>query len=102
MNDVFEHQGSPNFDLFLEAVLSWPLQTKIGMALFAITWLVGGNVLMHFSLRRRGIPYWKTMFPTPDGFRAVFGLNWNEWLVLVLLALTAFSFAAWGMAGAEG
>lgn len=62
--------------------------------MFAATWLVGGNILMYFSLKRRGIPYWKVLVPS---FKTTFGLNGKEYLILGILAVTSLGFAMWGV-----
>ncbi len=84
----------PDFNFFIEAFLSWPTQTQIGIVLFAVTWLIGGNVLFYFSMKRRGIPYWKILIPS---FKTTFGLNGKEWFILAVLAFTSLSFGIWGM-----
>ncbi|MFT5521385.1 MAG: hypothetical protein ACI9IA_001986 [Enterobacterales bacterium] len=54
----------PTFSDFYEMFLNWPLQTQIGIVLFACIWILGGNVLTYFSLKRRGLPWWKAFIPT--------------------------------------
>ena len=93
MSEVQEIRKPPDFDFFIEAFLGWPTQTQIGVVMFAATWLIGGNILFYFSMKRRGIPYWKIMVPS---FKTTFGLNGKEWFILALLAVTSLSFASWG------
>ncbi len=89
-----EAQEVPSLDYFIEAFLNWPTQTRIGFIMFAATWLIGGNILFYFSMRRRGIPYWKILVPS---FKTAFGLNSKEWCILAVLAVTSLSFASWGI-----
>lgn len=94
MSTTQEVRKPPGCDFFIDAFLGWPTQTQIGVVMFAATWLIGGNILFYFSMRRRGIPYWKIMVPS---FKTTFGLNGKEWLILAALAVTSLSFAAWGI-----
>ena len=56
-------------------------------------WLVGGNVIVGLSCRRRELSWW-------SGFRRfnyrVLRMNWIEWLALILLAVV--SLAIMGLA----
>jgi hypothetical protein len=56
-------------------------------------WLVGGNVIVALSCRRRGLSWW-------SGFRRfnyrVLRMNWIEWMALILLAVV--SLAIMGLA----
>ncbi len=94
MSEVHDVRKPPDLDFIIEAFLSWPTQTQIGIIMFAATWLIGGNLLFYFSMKRRGIPYWKILVPS---FKTTFGLNAKEWLILAGLAVTSLSFGAWGI-----
>jgi hypothetical protein len=62
--------------------------------MFAATWLIGGNILTYFSMRRRGIPYWKILIPS---MKIAFGMNRKEYLILGALAVSSLAFAYWGI-----
>ena len=94
MSDAEQIQNVPSFGDFYEIFLSWPTQTQMGIVLFAATWLVGGNILMYFSMKRRGISYWKILIPS---FKTTFGLNSKEYSILGALAVSSLAFAVWGM-----
>ena len=91
MNETEKIQNIPNFS---ELFLSWPTETQIGMVLFAVTWLVGGNILIYFSMKRRGIPYWKIIIPS---VKIPFGMDGKEYLILGALAALSLTFAMWGI-----
>jgi hypothetical protein len=60
-------------------------------------WLVGGNIIVALSCRRRGLPWW-------SGFRRFhyrsLRMNWIEWLALILLGVV--SLAIIGLAVRSG
>jgi len=60
---------------------------------FAV-WLIGGNVLLAFHYRRRGLPMWSGF--KPFAF-PVAHFVWFEWISLVLLAVGALAFLAIGI-----
>ncbi len=94
MDSSEQIQNIPTFGDFYQMFLGWPQQTQIGIVMFAATWLIGGNILMYFSMKRRGIPYWKVLVPS---FKTTFGLSGKEYLILAVLAFTSLSFAVWGI-----
>jgi len=94
LSDAEHIKNVPSFSDIFEIFLSWPTQTQLGIVLFAVTWLVGGNILMYFSMKRRGIPFWKILIPS---FKTTFGLNGKEYLILGALAVSSLAFAAWGI-----
>ena len=93
-------QSIPSFEEFMQAILNWPLRTQIGFLIAVILWLIGGNLLVYTSMKRRGIPYWKSFLPTPSAFRATFSLNKREWFILFVLAVASLSFGMWGITSA--
>jgi len=93
MSEAQEIRKPPDFDFFIDAFIGWPAQTQFGIVMFAATWLIGGNILFYFSMKRRGIPYWKILIPS---FKTTFGLNGREYLILAALAVTSLTFATWG------
>jgi hypothetical protein len=86
----------PAFD-FWEMFSAWPVQSQVSCILVVTIWVGGGNLLSYFSLRRRGIPYYKSLNP----FSGV-GLDFNktELLILALLAISSLAIGFWGMANA--
>ena len=94
MNKTNTNPIVPTFSDFYQIFLNWPLQTQIGIILFASIWIIGGNTLIYISLRRRGVPYWKAFFPTTRVFR---GFNKTEFIILALLAIASLSSGMWGI-----
>ena len=86
----------PTFSQLLESMQSWPLQTQIGVFLFAAIWIIGGNIVFLRSLKRRGISWRKSLIPAISHFT---GLNKSEWLALGVLAVVSLAFGAWGISG---
>ncbi len=84
----------PTFASVYEIFLSLPLQTQIGIVMFASIWIVGGNILTYYSLRRRGIPWWKAFIPTTKVFA---GFSKIEYGILGFLAIASLGSAMWGM-----
>jgi DMSO/TMAO reductase YedYZ heme-binding membrane subunit len=58
-------------------------------------WLIGGNVIVAVSCRRRGLP-WSSGF-RPFNYRPLLGMSWVEWLAVVLLAVTSLAIMGLGM-----
>lgn len=58
-------------------------------------WLVGGNVIVAVSCRRRGLPWWAGF--RPFNYRPLLGMSWVEWLAVVLLAVTSLAIMGQGM-----
>ena len=93
---------SVEFEQFFLAISSWPLQTKIGLSLCFLTWLVGGNIVFYLSLKRRGESYWKALIPTRKGMKAMYSLSGYEWAALACLAVFSLACASWGMSAQNG
>ena len=68
-----------------------PALRLVFFALCAITWLIGGNILVALHYRRMGKSVWSGFksfaFPWKD-------FNAKEWLVLLALAVVTFIFGA--------
>ena len=94
MDGTQEVQNISNLDTFSEMFSNFPIQTQVGIGLMAVVWLIGGNVLLYFSMKRRSIPYWKILIPFSG---TIFGFNTKEWFILALLAVTALLFGMWGI-----
>jgi len=58
-------------------------------------WLVGGNVIVAVSCRRRGLP-WSSGF-RPFNYRPLLGMSWIEWLAVILLAVISLATMALGL-----
>lgn len=65
----------------------------IFLCLFAVTWLGGANILIHFHRKRIG----EDLFSESHPFKY---FNAKEWLILVLLLFTSLTFGV--MAGMYG
>ena len=63
--------------------------------------MVGGNLIVFRSMKRRGIPYSSAFVPTPSGIKAVFGLNGAEWAAMLLVVYPSFLIGAHGLANAS-
>ncbi len=94
MSQSEQFQNVPTFATLYEAFLTWPTQTQVGLVMFAATWLVGGNIVIYFSMKRRGIPYWRVFVPS---YRFKLGLNAKEYVILAVLACLSLGFAMWGI-----
>jgi len=80
-------------ELFQTILATWPDQAFIGFGLFFGIGLIGGNLVFMYSLRRRGLPYWKLFLPSSKVFS---GLNSKEWGVLLVLAFLSITSVNWG------
>jgi hypothetical protein len=58
-------------------------------------WLVGGNVIVALSCRRRGFPWWSGF--RPFNYRHLLGLSWMEWLAVALLAVISLAVMGLGL-----
>jgi hypothetical protein len=58
------------------------------VACAAVTWLIGGNVLVAFHYKRVGGAWWSGFRPFAFPFRA---FNAREWLILAVLAVTSLT-----------
>jgi hypothetical protein len=61
------------------------------LVLFAVTWLVGGNILVASHYRRLGKSPWSGFRPFAFPFA---NFNAREWLILMGLALLSMIFGA--------
>ena len=57
-------------------------------------WLIGGNVLVAFHYRRRGLPAWSGLRPFDFPFGS---FNKWEWLILIALAFSSLGIMAVGI-----
>lgn len=84
----------PQFRDLYEMFLGWPTQTQSGLLLSVSLWIIGGNILSIYSLKRRGIPLWNIIVSSP---KVAFGFNRVEWAILACLAVASLSSAMWGI-----
>ena len=61
------------------------------VVLAAVTWLIGGNVLVAHHYRRLGEPWWHGFRPFDFPFT---NFNRREWAIVALLAFVSLSFMA--------
>ena len=81
----------PNmFDVFA----SWPIETQIYLGLCAVTWLIGGNIVIALHYRRVGKPWWSGFKPFAFPWR---DFNGREWGMLGALVIVAFTFGSCGI-----
>lgn len=83
----------PNLSDILSALTTMPLGQQILLVLFAVTWIVGGNVLVMFHSKRIGKQWYETFTNPGWPFK---DFNKAEWTILIVLAITSMAF---GMAG---
>jgi hypothetical protein len=85
----------PSFEFFLGVFAKMPPLQLLFIILFAVTWLIGGHILIAFHYRRLGKPWWSGLKPFVFPFK---DFNTREWLILLCLAITALSFGAIALA----
>jgi hypothetical protein len=68
---------------------------KIGFLILILGAVIGGNFVVFRSIKRRGIPLRTAFLPTPAGFKAVCGLNIEEWACLLFLVVPSFLLGHW-------
>ena len=61
----------------------------IFIVLAAVTWLIGGNILVMFHYKRRGMNPWSGFTPFVFPFSK---FNLKEWLWLLFLFIITFAF----------
>ncbi len=71
---------------FHDIIAHNPTAALILMVLSMSTWLIGGNILVAFHFRRRGLPMWSGLIP----FRfRLSDFNATEWLIFAALLVVA-------------
>jgi hypothetical protein len=83
-------ESQPDFGKALELLSRLSPEQLVLLALFAGTWLIGGNVLLVVHYRRLGRPWWSGFRPFAFPFK---DFNGKEWLILVALAVLSLTFA---------
>ncbi len=87
--------NTPSVEFLVGAFEMMPPLQLLFLCLFAATWLIGGNVLVAFHYRRLGKPWWSGLKPFAFPLRH---FNKQEWLVLLALFITAFTFGVIALA----
>ena len=73
---------------------------EIGFFILILSAVIGGNFVVFRSMKRRGISLITAFLPTPAGFKAVYGLNIEEWACLLFLVVPSFFIGAFGISNA--
>ena len=82
------------FSDFLAALQGLPYKQILFLGLAAVTWLIGGNILVATHYKRIGKPWFSGFRP----FAFPFGnFNLKEWLILFGLAVLTFAFGIIGI-----
>jgi hypothetical protein len=79
------------FTVWQKIIQNNPAATLILLALVAVVWLIGGNVLVASHYRRLGKSPWSGFKPLAFPFRH---FNSREWLILVALAIFSLGLVA--------
>lgn len=82
-------EDPPSFAAMFEIFGAMPRLQLAFLALAAVTWLVGANVLVAFHYRRLGKPAWSGFRPFAFPFK---NFNAREWLILVVLMVISLTF----------
>lgn len=89
--------------LLIQSAVDWFIASSMAVKVLIIVAIVNlvfsSMLLIYFSAKRRGIPYWKTLMPTPSGYEAALDLSAFEWMVYILIFLVSsglVSLAIWG------
>jgi len=88
-----EEQAPIPLDI-IDLVRSWPRETQIYIGLFAVTWLIGGNIVVALHYKRVGKPWWSGFKPFAFPWR---DFNGREWAMLGILAFVALTFGSCGI-----
>ncbi len=89
----------PGVETLVQSIADLPDHNFTAIVIGVLLWLVGGNIVGYLSLKRRGIPFWQVMVPDLNAFKAVFGMNIIEWLIIIALAVISLSLIYWGCTG---
>ena len=68
-----------------------PTSQVMLLALVAVVWIGGGNLLFYFHNRRLGKRWWQAMNPLDPPFK---DFNSREWLILVALVIVSLGLMA--------
>lgn len=89
--------------LLIQSAVDWFIASSMAVKVLIIVAIVNlvfsSMLLIYFSAKRRGIPYRKTLMPTPSGYEAALDLSAFEWLVYFLIFFVSaglVSLAIWG------
>jgi len=84
----------PDMKFFIDSFQSWPIEAQIGITAAFLLWMIGGNIIILSSMRRRGISFWKILLPS---FTIFTGMNKSERLALLSLGILAMVMGNWGV-----
>jgi hypothetical protein len=86
-------ENHPEFSLsqFMTIFVNIPLGQMVFFALFAGTWLIGGNIIVARHYKRLGKSPWFGFKPFAYPFT---NFNAKEWLALAVLAVMSLTFGA--------
>jgi hypothetical protein len=84
-------QQPPSFREAFEFFANMPGMQLFFLALFAATWLIGGNIVVALHYRRLGKSVWSGFKPFAFPFK---NFNALEWFSLLVLAIVSFAFGA--------
>lgn len=98
MSESIDVQEIPTYSFVFKIISDLPTLTQLGIALSAVTWMFGASILIYYSMKRRGIPFWKFGLPS---IKEAFGFSAKEWLMLAALAATSLTFTLWGMSAQD-
>jgi hypothetical protein len=79
----------PGFSEVIQLLSALPGLQLVFIALAAVTWLAGGNILCAFHYKRVGKSAWSVFKPFAFPF---IHFNAKEWLILAGLAALSFTF----------
>ncbi len=84
-------KGIPQFYDIVATFASMPIGQLVLVGLCALTWLIGGNILISFHYKRIG-QHWASGFkPFAFPFK---NFNVKEWFMLSIIAFISLSFGA--------
>lgn len=76
-----------------------PAVAKALIIIAIVNLVFSSMLLIYYSAKRRGIPYWKTLMPTPSGYEAALDLSAFEWVIYLLIFFVSaglVGLAIWG------
>lgn len=81
----------PEIEFIFSSFAAMPPLQLVLLGLSAVTWLIGGNLLIHFHRKRIGKQHFSEVHPWKY-------FNAKEWLTFVLLFFIACSFGIMALA----
>lgn len=84
-----DQREPPSLSQLFDMFAAMPGLQLVFLGLMAVTWLIGGNVLVAFHYRRVGKSAWSGFRPFAFPFK---DFNAKEWLILAVLAVVSLTF----------